>query len=258
MKKQLLASTAYGVAAVLITLQCGLNSARADQEVQLHFNMPVHVNALVSDTGCDNAPGPQITVEGEILLGGLGVELTFKNNVKGTHTDVVTFDTTVTLVPVGGKIVIPKQPVLGGVGGNPHIWMQFYNDGGNLTAPIYLGRCVQGLRVPGDFLTEVAGLVDIAADGCENNPGPTITFGGEIALAGMKARLIFSNNLKGTLTAQSPAVSVVIIPSGLPVQIPKQPVLGGAGGNPLIWVDFLQGNGDPIGDPVFLGRCVQL
>ena len=258
MKKQLFTSAAFSVAAILTMLQGGFNSARADQEVQLHFNMPVHVNALVSETGCDNSPGPQITVEGEILLGGLECELTFKNNVKGTHTDVVTFDTTVTLVPVGGKIVIPKQPVLGGVGGNPHIWMQFYNDGGNLTDPIYLGRCVQGLRVPGDFVTEVAGLVDIAADGCENNPGPYITFGGELSLAGMKARLIFSNNLKGTHTADTTSVNVVIIPAGLPVQIPKQPVLGGVGGNPLIWVDFLEGDGDPIGDPIFLGRCVQL
>src|SRR5437667_9557612 len=122
MKKQLLSASVCGVSAVLAMLNFGLNSARADQEIQLHFNMPIHVNALVGETGCDNSPGPQITVEGEILLGGLKVEMIFKNNVKGTHTDVVTFDKTLTLVPVGGKVTIPNQPVLGGVGATPHIW----------------------------------------------------------------------------------------------------------------------------------------
>src|SRR3954462_7286341 len=120
MKKQLWLGSVGGAIVALGLFTLSSTSAQADQEVQLRFNMPVHVNALVSETGCDNSPGPQITIEGKIVLGGLQVELIFKNNLKGTHTDVVTFDSTIALVPVGGKITIPKQPVLGGVGGNPH------------------------------------------------------------------------------------------------------------------------------------------
>jgi len=186
------------------------------------------------------------------------VELIFANNVKGTHKTDVTFDQKVVLLPLGDSIVIPKQPVLGGVGGNPYIWIQFYNAQGNLSEEIFLGRCVQGLKLEQDCLNNVlAGLV--VAGNCSNNPGPYITFGGVVTCSGLNARFIFRNNLKGTHTkiVESTA-NVTIIPDGTPIVIPKQPPLGGVGGNPLIWIQLLQGNGDLIGNPYFLGRCVQL
>jgi len=219
--------------------------------------MPVHVTANINETGCDNSPGPQITLEGTIALGGLQVQLLFENNVKGTHQTVVTFEKTVELVPVGQEIVIPKQPVLGGVGGNPYIWLQFYNANGDLGAPIFLGRCVQGLSIGQDFLNSALIASLVTASDCSNNPGPTITFSGGLNLSGLNARFIFSNNVKGTHTAYATA-DVTIIPEGTSVQIPKQPVDGGSGGNPLIFIQFLQGDGTPIGDQLFLGRCVQI
>ena len=36
--------------------------------------------------------------------------------------------------------------------------------------------------------------------GCQNNPGPTIEMDGEIKLGNLAARIIFSNNAKGTHT----------------------------------------------------------
>jgi hypothetical protein len=244
-------------AALAALLGLGSASALADQLVSAQFNMPIHVTSQINETGCDNSPGPQITLEGEISLGGLGIQLVFQNNVKGTHQTVVTFATNVVLVPLGDKIVIPKQPVDGGVGGNPHIWIQFYGKAGNLSDEIYLGRCVQGLKLENDFLNSTLAAVLISSEGCFNHPGPTITFGGGETHAGLKARFIFRNNVKGTHMAEDTR-EVTLLPDGAQVVIPKQPVLGGSGGNPLIWVDFLQGNGDPIGDPTFLGRCNQL
>jgi hypothetical protein len=185
------------------------------------------------------------------------VRLTLANNVKGTHTTEVTLATNVVLIPWGSKITIPKQPVLGGVGGNPHIWIQFYNDGGNLGEETYLGRCVQGLKVNRDFDNDTLAALLISALGCENHPGPWITFGGGLSMDGLHARFIFRNNVKGTHTAEAQA-DVTIIPDGTVVKIPKQPVLGGSGGNPLVWIQLLQGNGDPIGDAQFLGRCNKL
>jgi hypothetical protein len=249
---------ASAAAATLATLTFGTASLRADQNVSVQFNMPVHATVNVDETGCDNSPGPQITLEGEIALGGLQVQLLFENNVKGTHQTVVTFATNVVLVPLGQSIVIPKQPVLGGVGGNPYIWLQFYdNKGSNLTDPIFLGRCVQGLTLNQDLLSPALAGTLIAASDCSNNPGPTITFDGNMTLSGLNARFIFSNNVKGTHTAQATA-SVTILPDGTSVQIPKQPVDGGSGGNPLIYIQFLQGDGTPIGKSIFLGRCVQM
>jgi hypothetical protein len=247
-----------GAVALLAVANLGLTSARADESIGLNFQMPVHVALNVNESGCDNSPGPQITLDGEIALGGLQLDLIFMNNVKGTHTDVVTFKTNVVLLSLGSKITIPKQPVLGGVGGNPYIWLQFLDQNGNsLSDQIFLGRCVQGLTLNNDFLNSVAGSILISSAGCDNNPGPVITFGGGLNLSGLKARLIFSNNIKGTHTA-SAFTDVDIIVNGLPVVIPKQPVLGGAGGNPLIWIDFDEGDGTPIGDPIFLGRCNQI
>lgn len=138
-------------------------SARADQEVSFGYEMPIKVVLNVNETGCDNSPGPFITVEGEIALGGLQAQLIFQNNVKGTHRTVQTVGATAVLLPAGGTITIPKQPVLGGVGGNPWIYLQFFNDDGNLTPEILLGRCVQGLVVEQDLLNSTAVSTLIAA-----------------------------------------------------------------------------------------------
>src|SRR3989454_12210869 len=114
----------------------------------------------------------------------MGVKLLFENNVIGTHTHTVESIASATVIPQGQKITIPKQPVLGGVGGNPYIWLQFYNKDGNLTDPVFLGRCVQGLKVPGNFLNDTIAALLVSALGCENNPGPYIYVGGGISLSG--------------------------------------------------------------------------
>jgi hypothetical protein len=81
--------------------------------------------------------------------------------------------------------------------------------------------------------------------------------GGQIVLSGLRAHIIFRNNVKGTHTAETSA-DVDIIIDGTPITIPKSPHQGGAGGNPLILLQFLQGDGTPIADPLLLGRCNQI
>lgn len=250
--------TIFCIAAATSLLTFQAVQSKADEQVGAQFSQPIHVSANINETGCNNSPGPKVTIDGEISLGGLQVQVIFANNVKGTHTTTVTLATNLVLIPVGSKITIPKQPVLGGVGGNPLIWIQLFDDNNNnLTDEIFLGRCVQGLKVDQDVLNaSLAGLVMTAAD-CDNNPGPYITFGGGMSLSGLNARFIFRNNVQGTHTATATA-NATVIPSGTLITIPKQPVLGGSGGNPLIWVQLLQGNGTPIGDPQFVGRCNQI
>lgn len=48
------------------------------------------------------------------------------------------------------------------------------------------------------------------------------------------------------------------IAAGEQIVIPKQPVLGGVGGNPWISVQFASPGGEPYGNETLLGRCVQL
>jgi hypothetical protein len=233
-------------------------SSRADQQVSAAFDLPLHVNAFVDESGCDNSPGPQITLGGEIKLGGLKTRVTFSNNVKGTHTTTVVGQIDVDLLADGTTIVIPKQPVLGGVGGNPFIYLQFTDAKGNdLSDEYFLGRCVQGLNVTSDLLNAALAHANVHAEECTNHKGPYITFDGGLVLSGLNVRLIFRNNVKGTHTAEATS-DLVLIKDGSTIIIPKQPSRGGVGGNPLITIQFLHSNGDPIGDPIFLGRCVQL
>ena len=247
---------ALSLAAILAVVMLN-HSASADQTVSLEYGMPVHVDAVVDESGCENSPGPQITLGGKITLGGLQARLTFQNNVKGTHK--ATVDTSYDAVLLlGGVIEIPKQPVLGGVGGNPHILLQFHDgDGNNLSREIYLGRCVQGMNVSADLLIEALAIANVHADGCSNHPGPVITVDGDLVLGGLHARIIFRNALKGPHVAED-SRDVTLILEGSSIELPKQPVNGGAGGNPIISIQFLDGAGEPIGKAIRLGRCNQI
>jgi len=223
--------------------------------------LPSSLTVSVTATSCTNNPGPFITFSGELSLGGLTARLIFSNNVKGTHTHTEDVTVDAVLIPAGQTIRFAKQPPQGGVGGNPFIFLQLTDGAGNgLSDPVLLGRCVQGLdtaNVPFGLPADVS--VDVTSAGCSNNPGPFITLEGELALGGLNARLIFQNNAKGTHThTENVVVDVVIIPAGETIRFAKQPPQGGVGGNPRISLQFLDGSGDPLGDAIFLGRCVQL
>src|SRR5256886_9681179 len=106
--------------------------------------LPVSVNAALTATDCSNSPGPNITLDGFAALGGFGIEMTFSNNLKSTHDYTVDKQVDIALQPAGQTITIPKQPVLGGVGGTPFMRAQFVNAAGPPTRDhTQLGRCVQ-------------------------------------------------------------------------------------------------------------------
>jgi len=237
----------------------GLTTARADQQVTASLDMTTHLSLLVNELDCDNSHGPQITLEGDLTIDSLKMKLIFMNNAKGTHTATVVNEVDVNLLPEGAKITIPKQPSRGGVGGNPHIYLQF-NDGNGqtLSQEYYLGRCVQGLNLTPDLVNQALASVNVHADSCTNHKGPFITMDGTLTLGGLHAKLIFRNNVKGTHTREE-AIDVTLIQAGTTkIVLPKQPSRGGVGGNPIISIQFLESDGTPMTDPVTLGRCVQL
>lgn len=228
------------------------------------YGMPVIVNGTASFSACENSPGPWVTLDGNLLYSGLAADVIFQNNEKGTHTNVQPTVVEVKLVDFTDKITIPKQPVNGGVGGNPWIWIQFFQDENlnkPLTDPIYLGRCVQGVvDVNPSFLTAVLAAVSFAASDCSNSPGPQISLWGTLTFKGVYAAFIFSNQRypdgQHNTMRSSP---IEIVTDGNAITIPKQPILGGVGGNPFIYVQFKQlPSGATIGDPIYVGRCVQL
>lgn len=235
--------------------------------VSRSFEQMVSATATSTVTGCDNSPGPNITIEGGMSLGGLGTRMTFTNNVKGTHTysDDAHVDITV-VPPEGNTITIPKQPVLGGVGGNPFIWIQLEDGNGRaVTDEVFLGRCVQGLKtdVGASFASAARALVNIAVADCQNSPGPFITLDGDMFVAaGLDAVFVFKNNdnpVDGPHRANADAVvKVELVPPGHDVRFAKQPSQGGVGGNPWLWFNFLSDAGSALSEPALLGRCEQL
>lgn len=95
------------------------------------------------------------------------------------------------------------------------------------------------------------------ATGCTNSPGPIVTLEGIVALGDVQAEVIFRNNIKGTHTYVEETRASVSLNTADTITVPKQPSQGGTGGNPFIWIQFTDGNGSPITDEIFLGRCVQ-
>lgn len=225
--------------------------------------IPVGLNAMFTAEECSNNPGPRITLEGVAAVGGFGVEMTFSNNLKGTHEYTADNVVDVAFENLADPIVIPKQPSRGGVGGNPFIWVQFVNAAGEPTSgEFFLGRCVQGTRYGFNQTTGTSGsgVAEFEITSCENSPGPFINVSAGIALDGLGVRIIFRNNDNPVGGPHEASVSdaMTVIPQGFSLNFPKQPSQGGVGGNPWIFAAFTDAGGTPVGEATLLGRCEQL
>lgn len=231
--------------------------------MECRLEVPATTTASFSAAECQNSPGPYIVMEGAMTLGGLGLQLIFRNNARGTHEHVEQVTVSMTIIPEGESITLPKQPSAGGVGGNPFIWIQLLDSEGEpITDEVFLGRCVQGLDAMAlAHLLPAEGIISSVAAECSNSPGPWITVDGLVVMSGVTARLIFRNNdnpVGGPHEAMvTTTVDVEILPE-TEIVFPKQPVLGGVGGNPHIFAQFVDGDGNPISPEWYIGRCVQL
>ncbi len=246
---------------IVAALALGSNGAGA-ASVEAMLGLPASLDFDAVADQCENNPGPFITLSGELSIGGVGGRLIFRNNEKGTHerSEDVTVD--LELLEAGETIRFAKQPPEGGVGGNPYIWVQFYDGGWKaISDPILLGRCVQGIHGGALLFQHLAdAAVDVQLAGeCSNSPGPEISLDGAIVLGGLNAKLIFTNNAKGTHRREEvTSVDLEILPAGESIAFPKQPPLGGVGGNPRIYFQFVDDEGGALSSEVYLGRCVQL
>jgi hypothetical protein len=257
-------SSMLRIGAALSAVLIGATAVSRASEINRQFQLPATMNLSAAMTGCANSPGPQITLQGEMTLAGLGLDIIFRNNVEGTHTYTVPTMVEAEAVPAGQGVSIPKQPVLGGIGGNPFIWLQLFDeDGRAMTSEVYLGRCVEGqTSYRADLALPASASAQITTAECSNSPGPSITIDGEMALSGINAQLIFRNNDNPVggphIASDTTRMNLVLLPAGQSITFPKQPVLGGVGGNPWISLQFVQDNGDRIGKEALMGRCVQL
>src|SRR3989442_7467724 len=161
-------------------------------------------------------------------------------------------------MPADEPIVIPKQPVLGGAGGNPFIWVQFVGaNGAALSDEIFVGCCVQGAgcHVTKSAVTTASAYATFTVENCTNSPGPYISFTSGVTMAGMSARIIFRNNDNPVGGPHNADVtrSVAVIPAGLNLTFPKPPGLGGGGGKSWVFAGFNERRRDQVGSAKVVG-----
>lgn len=257
-----------GAVATLVALAGFATAPAGAGQVEASFGTPAALEMDAMAEGCFNHPGPEITLTGTLTLGAIAGEVYLQNNRRGTHrSDEKPVVLQVVLkTPSGEDIVVPKPPPDDGVGGNPWIFVEFYDDEGKSLSrkPILLGRCVQGLNSTSLlFALATHAIADVSAEGCRNNPGPYITIEGGLVFGGLRAKLILSNTRKLASNGahvndeNTVAIDVVLKPVGDELRFHKQPPMGGAGGNPHMFFQFTDGEGDGYADPFYLGRCVE-
>jgi hypothetical protein len=109
------------------------------------FSASVIAQALIDVLDCTNNPGPYINVSGSVSVSpGVKARFIFRNqdSTGAPHEAIAMAD--IGLMSNGFALTFPKQPVQGGVGGNPWISVRFANAAGQQIGPeTLLGRCVQ-------------------------------------------------------------------------------------------------------------------
>src|SRR5262245_30348183 len=91
---------------------------------------------------------------------------------------------------------------------------------------------------------------------CGSDAGPSLSVHGGLALRGLGTDVFFRSAEKGTRTVdERPAGSLVLLPAGQAIVVPRQPVQGGAGGRSFVWLAMVDPAGRPLTSPIAVGRC---
>jgi hypothetical protein len=115
------------------------------------FKLVGHAKGNI-DGSCKNHPGPYITIDGSLIVGGIDGNIIFTNqdSLDAVHRRDVAGKLTFEIVPDGGGVVWPKQPFKDidgdgegdGVTGNPLLFFTFTDtDGLGMSREYRLGRC---------------------------------------------------------------------------------------------------------------------
>jgi len=232
-------------------------TAAATPEASQALSMPVHVSATAQLSGCNTSDGVSVALSGQLTLPGLGARLTFYNNEKGTHGATVEAQGEAGVIPAGASMTISSQPAQSSVSGQPSVSLQLVDASGRpLTNEVQLGAC-GGSLAPLDADFTLPATARAAVTSCQNGPGASVALNGGVTLeSAVAARVILRGD--ATSAATSGTLQLAVVPDQTTIQFAKQPVDGGAGGNPWIYLQFMSGSGAPFGQETLIGRCSQL
>lgn len=163
---------------------------------------------------------------------------------------------------------IEKQPVVGGVGGNPFIYVRFKQANGQYKSEnsgwVLAGRCVQGSRNVADVLLNLPGrrFLRIASSQCStgnssfglsHRGGPRLR--GEVAFTNQRVSDPSYAIHHSDGTNFNGAILSLKLGTG---SIPYSSAYRWAGGNPAFGARFETSTPDVYTKPIMLGRCKAL
>lgn len=210
---------------------------------------------------CDNSPGDVIRLHGQLSFDDIAVELVAEDAWGAeVQSAIVSAEAVVQL----DEMSVAKQPSLGGVGGNPWIYVQLFDGAGlALSDELLLGRCVQGLEEAPLTLTLPVGVdVQVDAGVCALDADGHATVHGSLSLGGLRAKVRLANDLAGTHVAElSSEATLEVLPEGASVTLSDGPTLGRsdeAAASYEISLRLVDEDGESLSNQVSLGTCATL
>lgn len=198
------------------------------------INVPVTLQAIVEAMDCSNHQGAYVNFGGSYEVGSINAHVHFKSgktSVLGSGDSE--FVENVEVVPATSGS-FNKQPSLGGVGGNPYIWVQINND-----AWIYAGRCVQGFRMVIDRTYQVPSTVSTFNKSmtCSNTESSMVIDDAQVTSGSIPMQVMLDSQWTGQMRPSTKAAGVTVTINGsgsfTSGHRPR-----GMGGNPDILLGF--------------------
>src|SRR5262245_5387593 len=156
------------VAVVAVGMLLAVGNLEAASQVQKTFTVPASFAGTITATECSAVPGPQVTVQGSVMLPGLKAEVIFTDPSEapahGQSTPV-----TQVVVAENQAAVLREQSVRGPVTNNPYIWLQLTDEHGKpLSSEIFLGRCDQAqFQAAATLDVPMKTVADVSANACQ-------------------------------------------------------------------------------------------
>jgi hypothetical protein len=241
-----------------ISLAGLLGNAWAGGQIKKDFDLPATLTVTLAATACSAAPGPQVTLQGDLVLAGLNTEVLFRD--PGPQISNQPFVVEQAVIPGGQHTNTPTQNIVGGVANNPYMWLQILDaKGRTLTSEMFLGRCDQGnFTATAQIQAPAEATADVVASSCSAAPGPSVVLDGATAIGPLTGRVIFRSNVPENAPAgkiNQTVSEIAIQPAALSYPFSAQPAATDTADNPLVSVRFRMEDGTLIGTEERLGRC---
>jgi hypothetical protein len=253
--------TFVGAVAASVALFASCGQEASTDVARAELSLPVQLVTTSASTLCRSAAGATITFGGSVEVQGAGVRLVLTNNAQFTHETSIDVASELAVVPATFTIDVPSSSISSSSSTTRTIWIEIVDDQGSVLAgPVLVASCADPSRTVSTSLALPAELIvhDASTTDCVNHaPGATVMLDGALRLSALSARLLFADgdDLATAHVVELPVTAAVIVASR-DIAIPKQPVHGGVGGNPWIYVEPIDAAGHALAEPTLIGRCV--